>query len=523
MTVYRSPYPDIDIPSAALAEFVLAGARARGDRAALVDGLTGRTIGYAELADLVDRAAAGLWRAGLRQGDVCAINSCNAIEYPVAILAIARLGAVTTTANPLYTADELTPQLQNSGARFLFTFPGVAQVAMAAAQQAGVERVYSFGEVEGATPFAELVANAGMPPDVSIDPNDIAVLPYSSGTTGLPKGVMLTHRNLVANILQLDGTDHYRDGADTLICFLPFFHIYGLTVLMLAGVWRGATLVVMPRFDLLQYLDLIERHRATFLHVVPPVVLALAKHPAVEGRDFSSVRRLFSGAAPLGADVMARVTQRVGCPVQQGYGLTETSPVTHADAGEGFTPRGSIGFPAPNTECRLVDMATGVPAARGADGELWIRGPQVMRGYFNNEAATRATLDDDGWLHTGDIARVDEDGNFYIVDRLKELIKYKGLQIAPAELESVLISHPSVSDAAVIPIPDDDAGEIPKAFVVVREPLSAEELMAFVAARVAPYKKVRRVEFLDQIPKSPSGKILRRMLRDRERARVSSV
>jgi acyl-CoA synthetase (AMP-forming)/AMP-acid ligase II len=539
MTIYRSPHPDVAIPDTPLAEFVLARARERGARPALVDGLTGRTISYAELADFVDRAAASLSQAGLRQGDVCPIFSCNTIEYPIAVLAIARLGAITTTANPLSTVDELTPQLQNSGARFLFTFPGVGQGALEAAQRAHIERVFSFGEMSGATPFDELLtpktgdsleADARMAPDgarrdarnaptVTIDPNDIVVLPYSSGTTGLPKGVMLTHRNLVANILQLEGSGHYRDGEDTIVCFLPFFHIYGLTVLMLAGLWRGATLVVMPRFDLPQYLDLVERYRATFLHVVPPVVLALAKHPAVEGRDFSSVRRLFSGAAPLGADVIARCSERVGCAVQQGYGLTETSPVTHVAPAE-VAARGSIGVPAPNTECRLVDAATGAPAAAGGEGELWIRGPQIMRGYFNNPGATRATVDDEGWLHTGDIARVDEDGNFYIVDRLKELIKYKGMQIAPAELESILIGHPSVSDAAVIPVPDEEAGEIPKAFVVRRDSISAEDLMAFVAARVAPYKKVRRVEFVEQIPKSASGKILRRVLRERE-ARVA--
>ena len=527
MTIYRSPHADVDVPATSLAEFVLARAPERRTRAALVDGPTGRTISYAALAELVDRAAASLRRAGLRHGDVCAIHSCNTIDYPIAVLAIVRLGAIVTTANPLYTVDELVPQLQDSRARFLFTFPGVAQVALDAAQRAGVTRVYSFGgEVPGATPFDELLARSeeaeGSDPSVAIDPDDIAMLPYSSGTTGLPKGVMLTHRNLIANILQLDGTDHYRDGEDTLVCFLPFFHIYGLSVIMLAGLWRGATFVVMPRFDLSQYLDLIERHRATFLHVVPPVVLALAKHPAVEGRDFSSVRRMFSAAAPLGCDVIASCSARTGCGVSQAYGLTETSPLTHCSPTPEIAARGSIGVPAPGTECRLV-TATGAPAPAGSEGELWIRGPQIMRGYFHNVAATRATVDDDGWLHTGDIARVDEEGNFYIVDRLKELIKYKGMQIAPAELESVLVGHPSVSDAAVIAIPDEEAGEIPKAFVVRRDPVTEEALMAFVATRVAPYKKVRRVEFIEQIPKSASGKILRRVLRDRERARVQAV
>jgi acyl-CoA synthetase (AMP-forming)/AMP-acid ligase II len=272
----------------------------------------------------------------------------------------------------------------------------------------------------------------------------------------------------------------------------------------------------MPKFDLEPYLDLVERHRATMLHVVPPVVLALAKHPSVEGRDFSSIRKLFSGAAPLGADVTEQCTRRIGCVLQQGYGLTETSPaalVTSDDPAQ-IKP-GSVGWPVANTECRVVDAETGRDVAAGVDGEIWIRGPQVMRGYFNRPDETRATIDADGWLHTGDIGHADDAGHFFIVDRLKELIKYKGMQVPPAELEAVLLSHPAVADAAVVPLADADAGEIPRAFVVCKGATTAEELMAYVAARVAPYKKLRRVEFIDTIPKSASGKILRRLLKDR--------
>jgi acyl-CoA synthetase (AMP-forming)/AMP-acid ligase II len=282
----------------------------------------------------------------------------------------------------------------------------------------------------------------------------------------------------------------------------------------MVGLRYGATLVVMPRFELEGYLDLVERHRATMLHVVPPIVLALAKSP-LGTRDFSSVRKMFSGAAPLGADVIRQATARVGCVLQQGYGLTESSPATHTTSEDPSTIKpGSIGCVLPNTECRVVDPATGADVAPGQDGEIWIRGPQVMRGYLNRPQDTRATVDADGWLHTGDIGHADADGHFFIVDRLKELIKYKGMQIAPAELESVLLSHPAVADAAVIARPDEEAGEIPHAFVVLKGPATAEELMAFVASRVAPYKKVRRVDFIDAIPKSPSGKILRRLLRD---------
>jgi acyl-CoA synthetase (AMP-forming)/AMP-acid ligase II len=327
---------------------------------------------------------------------------------------------------------------------------------------------------------------------------------------------MLTHANLIANILQVDGSGHYIDGEDTTIAFLPFFHIYGLTILVFMSLWAGATVVVMPKFELEPYLGLVERHRATLLHVVPPIVVALAKHPAVAGRDFSSVRKLFSGAAPLGADVIAQCTRRIGCVLQQGYGLTETSPaaiITSDDPAK--IKAGSVGVPVANTECRVVDSETGRDVSPGVDGEIWIRGPQVMRGYLRRPADTRAVLDDDGWFRSGDIGHADADGHFFIVDRLKELIKYKGLQVPPAELEAVLLSHPAVADAAVVPLADAEAGEVPRAFVVRKGTATAEELMAFVASQVASYKKVRRLEFIDAIPKSASGKILRRLLKDR--------
>ena len=532
MAIYRSPYPPLEIPAVPLADFVLARAAARGARAALVDSLTGRTITYAQLPGLVDRAAAALARRGIGKGDVCAIFSSNAPEFAIAVLAIARLGAIVTTASPMCTRDDLVRQFGDSRPRLLFTSAAVRETALAVvasfrlkaeatspgekAEGTGLIEVISFGAMDGATPFDDLLAEPGVPPAVAIEPDDVVALPYSSGTTGLPKGVMLTHRNLVANILQTDGTGHLRDGADTLICFLPFFHIYGLVVILMVGLRSGGTLVVMPRFDLEGYLDLVERHRATMLHVVPPVVLALAKSPAAGGRDYSSVRKLFSGAAPLGADVINQCQVRLKCVLQQGYGLTETSPVTHMTSEDPATNKpGSIGVPVANTECRIVDPATGVDVAPGQDGELWVRGPQVMRGYLNCPDATRATIDPDGWLHTGDIGHADDEGHFFVVDRLKELIKYKGMQIAPAELEAVLLSHPAVADAAVVPQKDDAAGEIPHAFVVLKGAATADELMTFVAARVASYKKIRVLEFLDTIPKSPSGEILRRVLRDR--------
>ena len=517
MRIYRSSSPSLTIPDVPLADFVLERARGRGTRAAIVDGPTGRTITYVELPELVDRAAAALAALGLRKGDTCAIFSQNTIHYPVAVLAIARLGAIVTTASPMCTCDDLVRQMEDSRPRMLFTASAVGATALNACarlkDETPVEHVFSFDALDGATPFDDLLAHPGTPPHVSIDPEDVVALPYSSGTTGLPKGVMLCHRNLVANIMQLD---HLRDGEDTTVAFLPFFHIYGLTVLILLGFRTGATMVVMPRFEIGAYLDLVERYRATVLHVVPPVVLALAKGSAVNGRDLSSVRKLFSGAAPLSADVTNQCCARIGAPLQQGYGLTETSPGTHVSSVDPAAAKaGTVGPPIANTECRVVDPVTLDDVEPGCDGEIWIRGPQVMLGYLNRPDATRDMITADGWLRTGDIGHADADGDFFIVDRVKELIKYKGMQVPPAELESVLLSHPAVAEAAVVAARDDEAGEVPRAFVVLKGTATADALMAYVAERVASYKRIRSLEFIDAIPKSPSGKILRRLLRDR--------
>jgi acyl-CoA synthetase (AMP-forming)/AMP-acid ligase II len=518
MTI-RSPHPDVAIPDVSLTTLVLGAAAARGDAPALVAGEDGRTITYAQLDDLVRRCAAGFVARGLRAGDVVGIYAPNLPEYAVAFLGVARAGGVNTTANALYTAGELAFQLHDAGARFLVTVPPLLERALEAAAAAEVEEVFVIGGdgAAGGTPFTALLGGDGaeLPPEPA--PDALISLPYSSGTTGFPKGVMLSHRNLVANVAQCRPL---RDigPADRVIAFLPFFHIYGQTVLMCWGLHRGATLVTMTRFDLAEFLRLVEEQRATAAFVVPPVVVALAKHPAVEGRDLSSLSFVMCGAAPLDGDVGTAAGERIGCAVIQGYGLTETSPVV-CKVPDGVENRpGSIGPLVPNTEARLVDVATGEDALPGEPGELWVRGPQVMEGYLNNPSATAATLDADGFLHTGDIATVDDDGWFTIADRLKELIKYKGYQVPPAELEAVLLGHPAVSEACVIPLPDEEAGEIPKAFVVLRAHATPEELMAWVADRVAPHKRVRALEVIDEIPKSPSGKLLRRVLRDRERA-----
>ena len=518
--IFRSPHPDVLVPDVPLHRFVLARAPVLGSKPALIDGPSGRTLTYAQLAGGVERVAAGLARSGFKKGDVLGLFAPNCPEFVVAFYGALAAGGVVTTVNSLSTVQDLQFQLANAGARFLVTVAPFLDRAVPAAGLAGIERVFVLGdapESPGTTPFGALLAGTERAPAVSFEPaTDLAALPYSSGTTGFPKGVMLTHRNLVANLVQT-AVIHGVGEADRVVAVLPFFHIYGLQVVLNLGLAAGATFVTMPRFELEAFLGLLQSHRITRAFVVPPIVLALAKHPVVERYDLSSVTAMMSGAAPLDAELETACARRVGCRVVQGYGLTEASPVTHANPADKIRP-GTVGQLLPNTECRIVDLVSGKDLGTGEDGELWIRGPQVMRGYLKNAAATAAMLDPDGWLHTGDIGRVDQDGYFTIVDRLKELIKYKGFQVAPAELEAVLCSHPAVADAAVVPMADDECGEVPKAFVVLRGEASPADLMAYVAERVAPYKKIRVVELIDAIPKSPSGKILRRVLREREHA-----
>ncbi len=520
--VFRSPHPTVVIPEEGLVQFVYKRVAEFGERPALIDGFTGCTLTYAQLWTGVQRVAGNLARRGLKKGEVVGIYSPNLPEYALAFHGVALAGGVITTANPLYTADELAFQLRDSGAKFLVTVDPLLEKALPAAQKAGVQEVFTLGDSRDATPFTELLADAE-PPQVAINPrDDLIVLPYSSGTTGLPKGVMLTHYNLVTNMVQVLGSGVRLQSDERVIGVLPFYHIYGMLVILNLCLYCGVTIVTMPRFDLEQFLRILQDYRINRANLVPPIILALAKHPMVEQYDLSSLKIIMSGAAPLGEDVARACAERLGCIVLQGYGLTETSPVTHVNPEDPSRIKlASVGPPIANTECMIVDIGTGNPLGIHQEGEVWIRGPQVMRGYLNNPEATAATITPDGWLRTGDIGYVDEDGYFYIIDRVKELIKYKGLQVAPAELEAVLLSHPAVADAAVIPSPDEEAGEVPKAFVVLKAPATAEELMDYVAQRVAPFKKVRRIEFVEQIPKSPSGKILRRVLVQQERERQS--
>ncbi len=523
---FRSRFPDPSIPDQELSAFVLAEAGAYPDRPAVIDAVSGRRLRYGELAAQVERFAGGLAGLGVGQGSVVGILLPNLPEYPVVFLGIARAGAVSTTLNPAYTTHEIAAQVVDSGAEVVVTTPDGLDKARAAVGP-GV-RLVVLGEARGdAVGFDDLL-RAAAPPPAGIDPaQDLATLPYSSGTTGLPKGVMLTHRNLIANAVQC--APFYTRSDDVALAVAPFFHIMGMAVLMLGGLARGATLVTMPRFDFEGCLRAIEEHRVSCAVVAPPVMVALAKHPAVDGHDLSSLELLASGGAPLGAHVQEAVGSRLGCRTAQGWGMTELagagaiSPPPEAGADEA----GTVGWCVAGAELRIVDPVGGDELGAGERGELWFRGPNVMKGYLHNAQATAATLTDDGWCRTGDVACVDADGRVAIVDRLKELIKYKGYHVAPAELEAVLLSHPMVADAAVVGSPDEEAGEVPKAFLVVKDVADpeqvAQQVLAYVAERVAPYKRVRRHEIVEAVPRTPSGKIVRRGLIERERSAPPAV
>jgi acyl-CoA synthetase (AMP-forming)/AMP-acid ligase II len=520
--IHHSPLPDVEIPDLPLTEYVLAGGAGQPDKPALIDGASGRVMTYGELEHAIRSLAGGLAAAGFGRGDVLALMAPNGPEYAVVFHGAAMAGGTVTTINPAYTQAEVHHQLADSGARILVTIAPLADMAARACGGTAVTEVYLLGEAGeagGTMPVRPLSALAGAPlaVHVPVGPGDVVALPYSSGTTGLSKGVMLTHKNLVANVAQTLGAIPSAPD-ERLMAVLPFFHIYGMQCMMNCGLRAGATVVTLPRFDLEQFLRAHQDYRITRSFVAPPIVLALARHPLVDSFDLSQLRLVNSGAAPLKAELAAECSKRLGCEVVQGYGMTELSPVSHLTPPGWFKP-GSVGVTAPGTQTRIVDPVTEADLGTGEEGEIWVRGPQVMTGYLNNPQATAATVDADRWLHTGDLGYMDADGHLYVVDRLKELIKYKGFQVPPAELEAVLLRHPDVADAAVIGLPDEEAGEIPAGYVVLRPGAAAspEEIMRFVAGEVAHYKQIRRLEVIDAIPKSAAGKILRRVLRDSAR------
>ena len=519
--IHRPLGSPIDLPDVPIHRLILDSLAEIPEQVVMIEAASGRTVTAAEVSDQVGRLAAGLAARGFGRGDVAGLIAPNCVEYPVVFLAISALGGVATLPNPLGTADDFASQLRRTGARLVVTTPPLLDKVGPAAAAAGITDIIVIGEADGATPLRTVLEGEPLRDWPEVDPTSLVALPFSSGTSGRPKAVMLTHRNLIANAHQFAGGMPVPEGV-RLIAFLPFFHIYGLVLLMVTSLWRRRVLVIMPRFELEPFLAAIARYRIELAPVVPPVMVALAKHPAVDNHDLSSLKFAMCGAAPLGADIEEAVARRLGIVIVQGYGMTEVCGASHLNE---LVPetirRGAVGRLVSNMEARIVDPVIGVDLGINERGELWLRGPNVMPGYLDDAEATSRTLDDGGWLRTGDIAYADEDGYFFVVDRLKELIKYKGHQVAPADLEAVLLTHPSIADAAVIPSPDEEAGEVPKAFVVLRAPLTVDEIMAFVASKVAPLDKVRRVEFIDAIPKSPSGKILRRVLVERERAKTS--
>ncbi len=533
----ESPFPKVQIPSSNVYEYLFADIDpAVAEQVALLDAKTGNTTTYRQMIDRIDAFAGALAARGLGPGDVVGLLAPNSSAFAVAFHGILRAGATATTVNALFTAKDITKQLTDSKAALLVTVSALKPQALEGALAAGLDESSVIvldgpgADADGHPNAEDLLGPAHPAPQVSFDPaTHLAVLPYSSGTTGNPKGVMLTHRNLVANVAQIRPLQGMTSG-DVVLAVLPFFHIYGMTVLLNAALHARAQLVIMPGFDLTEFLANIADRKCTHAFIAPPVAVALAKHPLIDDYDLSSLRAIMSGAAPLDEELGRAVTARLGCALVQGYGMSELSPVSHITPFDGgaelvgaAAPVSSCGWTVPNAESKLVDPATGeeigLPETGLSEtGELWFKGPNVMVGYLGNDTATRDTIDDEGFLHTGDLARIDPTGCVFIVDRLKELIKYKGYQVPPAELEAVLLGHPSIADAAVIGVIEQESGEeVPKAFVVCQPDteLSEDAVMEFVAGQVAPYKKVRQVAFIDAIPKSAAGKILRKDLRGR--------
>ena len=512
MTIFKSPLADVALRDVSITERLFEGLAQDPSRVALIDGPSGATMTGAVLRDRIERLAGGLAAQGFGAGQVVAIMAPNMPDFAVVFHAVALAGGTITTINPTYTAPEVAHQLRDAGASLLITIPAFLAVAEAAISGTKVHKIVVIGQADG---YASLEKIMGEPitRQVPVDlDRHILVLPYSSGTTGLPKGVMLSHRNLVVNVDQIIPLLDIRPGEAT-VAFLPFFHIYGMNVLMNAFLGAGGTLITMPRFDLEGVLTHIQTHKVRLMLVAPPVAIALAKHPMVDQFDLASLQVVLSAAAPLGAEVSMACAARLNCTVIQGYGMTELSPLSHAVPHQ--KPKvGSVGVCGPNTETRIVDPVTGADQGPGQEGEVWVRGPQVMLGYLGNPDATAKTMDGD-WLKTGDLGMVDGDGYLFIRDRLKELIKVKGFQVAPAEVEGELLGLPGIADAAVIGVPDDDAGEVPMAFVVrsAGSTVSADDIRAGLSGRLAKYKVPSVITFVDAIPKSAAGKILRRVLK----------
>uniref|UniRef100_A0A1J3FY89 4-coumarate--CoA ligase n=1 Tax=Noccaea caerulescens TaxID=107243 RepID=A0A1J3FY89_NOCCA len=533
--IFRSKLPDIYIPNHLLLhEYIFQNISEFADKPCLVNGPTGDVYSHADVHATSRKLAAGLRKLGVNQHDVVMLLLPNSPEVVLTFFAASFLGAAATSANPLFTPAEITKQAKASAAKLIITqFQYAGKVKNL--QNDGVLIICTDDDSsdipKGCLRFSALTQYSDEEDHdlltdsvTEISPDDVVALPYSSGTTGLPKGVMLTHRGLVTSVAQqVDGENPniYFNREDVILCVLPMFHVYALNSIMLCGLRVGATILIMPRFEIGLLLEQIQRYRVTVAMVVPPIVLAVVKSSETDKYDLSSVRIIMSGAAPLGKELEDAVSAKFpNASLGQTYGMTEAGPVIALSLGFAKEPfpvkSGACGTVVRNAEMKIVDPDTGCSLPKNSSGEICIRG-QVMKGYINDPAATAATIDKDGWLHTGDIGYIDEEDELFIVDRLKELIKYKGFQVAPAELESLLIAHSDINDVAVVAMKEEDAGEVPVAFVVRSKDsnISETEIKQFVSEKVVCYKRINKVFFTDSIPKAPSGKILRKDLRAR--------
>ncbi|KZV20099.1 OPC-8:0 CoA ligase1 isoform 1 [Dorcoceras hygrometricum] len=501
--------------------------RAHSGRIAFIEAATGRQLTFSDVWRAVDAVSTFLFEDyGIRKGHVVLLLTPNSIYFPIVCLAVMSLGAVITTTNPLNTSREIAKQIADSKPVLAFTIPQlVAKIAGSnlrvvilgpSASQSSPDS----GNLRVVASIEEMMRREPSPTRVKerVGQDDTATLLYSSGTTGASKGVVSSHRNLIAMVQTVVNRFRLDEENSTFICTVPMFHIYGLVAFATGILASGSTVVILSKFELDEMLAAIQKYSATHLPLVPPILVALVNnYETIRKRyDLSSLQSVLSGGAPLSKEVIEGFVEKFPkVTILQGYGLTESTGIgASTDSLEESRRYGTAGLLSPSMEAKIVDPETGAALPVNRTGELWLRGPCIMKGYFSNEEATASTLDSDGWLRTGDLCYIDEDGFVFVVDRLKELIKYKGYQVPPAELEALLLTHPEIADAAVIPFPDKDVGQFPMAYVVRKagSTVTQSGIMDFIAKQVAPYKRIRRVAFADSIPKNQSGKILRKDL-----------